>query len=185
MFHALGNDKAGAFKAPKLSWFPWCVITITPLKSFNIYRNLAWLNELPADRAEELFLSVSGSELWARELARSRPFPLVEQLFQTAESLWFSLPAAERIAAFSCAGEAKTNGTSSNGNSEMAIEDIKGLYRDKFGFIFVLSDEGKSPDEVLAVCKARLGNSVATELQIAADEHRKMIESRLSKLLEK
>lgn len=185
MFHALRNDKAAAFNALKLSCFRTCVITFTALKTFNIYRNLARLNDLPANKAEELFASISGSELWARDLARLRPFPLVEQLFVAAEGSWFSLPAAERIAAFSRAVEAESNGTSPGNKVRSEVAEAKRLYRNKFGFIFVLSDEGKSQEEILAVCKARLGNSVATELQIAADEHRKLIESRLNKVLEK
>lgn len=57
------------------------------------------------------------------------------------------------------------------------------LYLDKFGFIFIVCATGKSADEMLAICKARLGNSAATELHIAAEEQRKITEIRLNKLL--
>lgn len=148
------------------------------MKTYNIYTNLAWLNDLPLEQAVELFASISGSEIWARELARQRPFPLIERMFEAAESAWFSLPPAERIAAFSRAAE-----TDDEANDE--VVNATRLYRDKFGFIFVLNPEGKSTDEILAVCKARLRNSASTELQIAAEEHRKLIELRLSKVLER
>ena len=59
------------------------------------------------------------------------------------------------------------------------------MYEDKFGFIFIVCATGKSADEMLAICRARLGNSVETELQIAAEEQPKITEIRLNKLLEK
>ena len=38
--------------------------------------------------------------------------------------------------------------------------------------------------EMLAICRARLGNSAPSEIQIAAQEQRKITEIRLNKLLE-
>ena len=59
------------------------------------------------------------------------------------------------------------------------------MYEERFGFIFIVCATGKSAKEMLAICKARLGNSVETELRLAAVEQEKITEIRLTKLLEK
>ena len=64
------------------------------------------------------------------------------------------------------------------------LAEANRLYEAKFGFIFIVCATGKTADEMLAVCRARLGNSLETELQIAAEEQRKITEIRLNKLLE-
>ena len=61
---------------------------------------------------------------------------------------------------------------------------VNRLYEQKFGFIFIVCATGKSADEMLAICRARLGNTPETELRIAAEEQRKITEIRLNKLLE-
>ena len=44
---------------------------------------------------------------------------------------------------------------------------------------------GKTAEEMLSISRARLGNSVETELSIAAEEQNKITEIRLKKLLER
>jgi 2-oxo-4-hydroxy-4-carboxy--5-ureidoimidazoline (OHCU) decarboxylase len=65
------------------------------------------------------------------------------------------------------------------------LAEANRLYLEKFGFIFIVCATGKSADEMLAICRARFGNSAATELKIAAEEQLKITELRLNKLLEK
>lgn len=168
------------------------------LKGFIIYKNLNWLNELPAAQAVDLLRHCSGSELWAQQMTRLRPFRLVETLYEAAEANWFALAPAERISAFSAVSKAPSvRSFVGVGSSQQSVDnevvlakagselaDAVRLYQERFGFIFVVCASGKDPDELLAICKARLGNSVETELQIAAEEHRKIIEIRLNRLLE-
>ncbi|MFT3742833.1 MAG: 2-oxo-4-hydroxy-4-carboxy-5-ureidoimidazoline decarboxylase [Pyrinomonadaceae bacterium] len=153
-----------------------CAINDTKLETFNVYKNLAWLNEVSFNDAVSVFLSCSGSEMWARRMAEFRPFAMLEKLYETASSLWFALPRGEWIAAFSC--------LEPHFADESLIEEAR-LYKEKFGFIFVVFPNSKTSKEMLAICRARFGNSVETELQIAAEEHWKMLERELDKLLEK
>ncbi len=124
----------------------------------------------------DVFRSCSGSELWARSMAEKRPFVMLDSLYEAADSIWFALPPAEWAAAFS---------TLQVDLPAIELAELASLYKAKFGFIFVVWPNGKSSDEMLAICRARLGNSVETEIQIAAEEHRKVLVSRLNKLLEK
>jgi OHCU decarboxylase len=56
-------------------------------------------------------------------------------------------------------------------------------YEERFGYTFLVSATGKSADEILAMLDRRLRNEPGDELQIAADEQRKITALRLTKLL--
>lgn len=173
--------------------------------SFQIYKNLAWLNELPSAEAESVFLDCCGSTSWAARMAESRPFAMLEDLYAAAENIWFSLPPADHLEAFAAhpqigsrsaapsqkkragdwsAGEQSGVSAAAEGVREQLAEANR-LYKNKFGFIFIVYASGKTADEMLAICRARQGNSVETELKIAAREQHKITETRLNKLLEK
>ncbi len=68
---------------------------------------------------------------------------------------------------------------------DVEIDEVMCLYEERFGFIFVVCADGKSSNELLSICRARLRNSAETELQIAAEEKLKIIEVRLAKVLER
>lgn len=173
--------------------------------SFEIYKNLAWLNGLPRAEVEQVFLDCCGSTEWARRMAASRPFPMLENLYAAAEYIWFSLPPADHLEAFAAhpqIGSTKAAPSQKKRASDWSAGEQSGvsdaaetvreqlaeanrLYKNKFGFIFIVYASGKTADEMLAICRARLGNSVETELKIAAQEQHKITETRLNKLLEK
>lgn len=173
--------------------------------SFHIYKNLHDLNDLPADAAEAAFLDCCGSQTWARRMTESRPFNTLEDLFATAERTWFALSAADHLEAFAAhprigskkaaatqkkraadwsAGEQSGVSAASDAVKDQLAEANR-LYENKFGFIFIVCATDKSADEMLAICRARIGNSAETELKLAAVEQWKITEIRLNKLLEK
>ncbi len=175
------------------------------MAKFKIYKNLAWLNELPDEEAERAFRDCCGSSVWAEMMAASRPFPMLEDLYQRAEKVWFSLPVADHLEAFAshpkigsnkAAGKQAERAADWSSKEQASVDattndvrkhlaDANRLYEEKFGFIFIVCASGKTADEMLAICRARLGNSVETELQIAAEEQAKITGLRLDKLLEK
>ena len=171
----------------------------------QVYKNLAWLNGLSSDEAEAVFLDCCGSSEWARRMANARPFSLLEDLYQAADLIWFSLSRVDWLEAFAAhprigSGEPaesqqkQASDWSAGEQSGMkdAGEDVRQqlaeanrLYLKKFGFIFIVCATGRSADEMLAICKARYGNSAGTELTIASEEQFKITEIRLNKLLER
>ena len=175
------------------------------MQEIHVYKNLAWLNELSLKRAEATFLDCCGSSEWARRMAAGRPYPMLESLFRTAETVWFGLSPVDWLEAFAAhpkIGSRKAapsqrkravkwssgeqSGIDGAGDSvREPLAEANSLYLGKFGFIFIVCATGKSADEMLAICKARLGNSAATELKIAAEEQLIITEIRLNKLLEK
>ncbi|MGB2912237.1 MAG: 2-oxo-4-hydroxy-4-carboxy-5-ureidoimidazoline decarboxylase [Pyrinomonadaceae bacterium] len=173
--------------------------------SFEIYKNLAWLNELPHSEAESVFRDCCGSTAWASRMAESRPFPMLENLYSAAEDTWFSLSPADHLEAFAAHPQIGSKSAAPSQKKQAAdwsareqsgvshaadsvreqLADANRLYKNKFGFIFIVYASGKTADEMLAICRARQGNSVETELKIAAQEQHKITETRLNKLLEK
>ena len=173
--------------------------------SYPVYKNLTWLDKLSEDEAEVVFLDCCGSHAWARAMIAARPFRLLEDLFTAAETIWFSLTPADWLEAFAAhpqigakkaapVQKKRAADWSSGEQAGMAaaesdvreqLAEINRLYREKFGFIFIVCATGKSADEMLAIARARLGNSIQTEMQLAAEEQSKITEIRLTKLLEK
>jgi OHCU decarboxylase len=64
-----------------------------------------------------------------------------------------------------------------------AIADANRAYEERFGRIYIVCATGKSAEEMLAICRARLENPPDVELRVAAEEQRKITHIRLSKLL--
>ena len=174
------------------------------MQTIKIYKNLAWLNELPQKETESIFCDCCGSGEWARRMAAARPFPMLENLFEMAETIWFALSPADWLEAFAAhpkigssepAPTQKMRAADWSSGEQSGMEtaeadvrtqlvELNRLYEDKFGFIFIICATGKSAVEMLTIARARFGNSVETELRIAAVEQQKITEIRLSKLLE-
>ncbi len=146
--------------------------------SFHIYRNLTALNELGPIEAEAAFFNCCGSHEWARQMEKARPFRMVNDLLASAERIWESLSPSEQISAF-----VPPNVKDAGPHADFA--EATNLYRSKFGFIFVLSDLGRPIDEIVSICRARLGNSTETELTIAIEEQKSITRIGLYKLLER
>lgn len=146
--------------------------------SFRIYHNLAALNELGSTEAEAAFFKCCGSHEWARQMERARPFRMVDDLLATAERIWENLSPAEQITAF-----APPN--TEEARSSADFTEVSNLYRSKFGFIFVLSDLDRSIDEIVSICRARLRNSIETELTIAIEQQKSITKIGLYNLLER
>lgn len=147
------------------------------------YSKLTKLNEMSTSEAHTVFLACSGSDTWAAAMTAARPFVMIESLFSIAEKTWFSLSEADRIAAYAAVSP-KNEDKNIDDDVISQLDEANSLYRDRFGFIFILHTSGRSADEVLAICRARLRNSVETELAIAGEEQRKIIEFQLTRFLE-
>lgn len=172
--------------------------------TYLIYRNLAELNDLPQEEAMKTLLDCCGSQKWAASISDERPFRSLEHLFHAAEEKWFALSTVDQLEAFAAhpkIGETKaatqgerfaewsadeqTGASSAEGSIKTALAEVNRLYHEKFGFIFIVCATGKTGDEMLAIGKARVRNSVETELKIAAEEQSKITKLRLEKFLER
>ena len=156
---------------------------------------LVELNRMPQHPAQYEFLRCCGSQRWAHLMAAERPFANYDVLAAVSQRLWWSLAAADWLEAFAAhprIGERATTAWSADEQSRAAAmsADVferlaKGNreYERRFGYTFLVCATGKAADEMLAILERRLHNEAGDELQIAADEQRKITELRLMKLL--
>lgn len=153
--------------------------------------------------AESMFLDCCGSSEWARQMASARPFGSEDELMTTAATIWNELKTDDHLEAFAAhpkIGEKKAADQTSqsatwsegeqagmNSADDLVKRELAAAnqaYEDKFGFIFIVCATGRTADEMLSLCRARLGNDRATEIVNAAAEQRKITEIRLQKLLD-
>jgi OHCU decarboxylase len=154
---------------------------------------LGQLNRLSRSGAVELFLSCCGARAWAEGMTQARPYATREELFSEAEQLWRSLPRASWLEAFDAhprigeraAGQAAREQARARGASPetlAALAEANRVYEARFGRVFLVFASGKSAEEMLAICRARLHNDPETELSVAAAEQEKITRLRLEKL---
>lgn len=131
-----------------------------------------------------------------------RPFASVDDILMQADDVWLSLdpgdwreafahhprigerrseaPQTERASGWSASEQA---GVTSAANSVQAeLVAVNREYEARFGHIYIVCAAGKSADELLTMARQRMNNSPAAELEVAAEEQRKITHLRLQKL---
>ena len=161
------------------------------------------LNGLDSSEAAAQFNLCCGATNWIKIMNQSRPFQNKNEVYQQAESIWFSLSSEDWLEAFTHhpkIGDIDSlrkkfhNTKSISKNEQSGVNDVEKstlknlaesnqLYEDKFGFIFIVCATGKSSDEMLALIKMRLNNNAKIEMQNAAKEQNKITQLRLKTLL--
>lgn len=162
------------------------------------------LNRAAKETAKTDFLNCCGSQTWARKMTAARPFADAVALIKQAEEIWRNLDARDWLEAFAAhpkigakksapkqqaqSAEWSRGEQSGTQNADEIIlnelAEANNLYERKFGYIFIVCATGKTAEEMLGLCRARLKNSDDEEIKIAAEEQRKITEIRLKKLLE-
>ena len=136
-------------------------------------------------------------------MTESRPFATARELSEAAADIWNSLQPSDWLEAFEShpkIGESKAAHSQQRQSAEWSAGEQAGVlstddlirheladanqkYFDRFGFIFIVCATGKTAQEMLELCRERLGNELETEIEIAANEQQKITEIRLQKLL--
>jgi 2-oxo-4-hydroxy-4-carboxy-5-ureidoimidazoline decarboxylase len=137
-------------------------------------------NEQPADQAVEALRSCNAAPRFAAELRAGRPYPDVDALVARAERVARELPwaeVAEALAAHPRIGD-RVEGTTAEArasrreqSSMQAADDavraelVEGnrAYQARFGHVFLIRAAGRSPQEMLAELRRRLGNDETVE----------------------
>jgi OHCU decarboxylase len=166
---------------------------------------LGWFNGLPSEQAAGELLAVCHSPRWAGQVAAGRPYPDLAALQQAADETWMALGPDDWLEAFAAhprIGQGWSPGGSGGGGSPAwsrqeqsgvggagqevtdALARGNAEYEARFGHVFLIAAAGRSADEILAQLQARLGNDPATELRVAAGEHRRITRLRLEKLMQ-
>lgn len=164
---------------------------------------LARWNALPDFEAEEEVLPCCGSQRWAQELTRLRPFGTDAELFEASDRVWRELRPEDWEEAFRShprIGERKGPATATKQSAAWSSQEQDGIhtqnasvlaelarrnqeYDARFGRVFLVCATGKSAAEMLGILKGRLENDAETELREAAEQQRQITQLRLRKWL--
>lgn len=161
------------------------------------------LNTLDKQKLREELFKCCSSSTWVEKMLKVFPMDDLVELLEDAEEKWFECSEADWKEAFShhpeigdteslkkkfsnpgwAAGEQAGVYEASEQTLEALAEGNR-LYKDRFGYIFIVCATGKSAEEMLGLLHARLPNTPEEEIKIAADEQNKITKIRLEKMLE-
>ena len=161
-------------------------------------RGLDRFNRLSDEEAAGELLAVCHSRRWAKEVAAGRPYPDVAALQRAADEVWSGVSPEDWREAFEAhprIGEPPPHASAdwsrqeqagvgdADQDTQAAIARGNTAYEARFGHVFLISAAGRDASEILAALTERLGNDPATELRVAAEEHRRITRLRLEKLM--
>jgi 2-oxo-4-hydroxy-4-carboxy-5-ureidoimidazoline decarboxylase len=156
------------------------------------------------DRDAELQLGACcGAHRWVEQMMQARPFGSPARARSEADRIWSSLGPADWLEAFdhhprigegkAAAPDARGANLSATEQSQVAsaaagvraeLAKVNAEYERRFGFIYIVCASGRSAARLLEIARDRLGNDRETELRIAAEEQRRIMQLRLARLLE-
>lgn len=143
---------------------------------------------------EAALLRCCGSRRWVAGMLARAPYADMEELFDAAEEVWWSLESADWLEAFAAHPRIGERGddawssaeqagmTSATAATHAALADGNRKYEARFGHVFLICASGRNGSEMLAELERRLRNKPAAELRIAAEEQAKITQLRLEKL---
>jgi allantoicase len=142
--------------------------------------DLERLNALLPDEARAELMECCGSARWANRLAAQRPFDTREELFTSADLLWWSLEPLDWMEALRQAHRVELRGATHE--QLAALERASAAYRERFGYAFVCHPPA-GVERMAAAIEERLANDADRELRAAAEEKRKLTRHKLEKLV--
>jgi OHCU decarboxylase len=158
---------------------------------------LARFNEVSPEEAMRLLYGCFAHHGWAAKVVGGRPYADLTDLLESADAAWSELAPADWLAAFAAHPRIGERGGHSPASSEReqsqarqgsaatltALAAENRDYEARFGHLFLISATGRTAEEMLDELRRRMSNGPATELQVAAGEHRKITRLRLEHLL--
>lgn len=158
------------------------------------------LNDLPPGEAVDRLRACCASGRWARGVAAARPFADLEALLRCSDEAWSALGAADRREALehhprlgaddlrrkrfegtrALSRREQAGVLSADRGTRQALAGAQEEYERRFGTIFLICASGRPATEILAELERRMSNDPKTELEVAAEELRKITRLRLA-----
>lgn len=162
------------------------------------------LDKMPPEKLKAQLFKCCGSRAWVEKMLPVFPVEDLIDLFEYAEAKWNECteddwkeafdhhPQIGNIDSFNEAGDASATwakneqaGVYNAGNEvKQQLAEANKLYKEKFGYIFIINATGKSAAEMLSALMVRLQNSPEAEIEIAMAEQAQITRIRLEKLLQ-
>ncbi|MEM9489462.1 MAG: allantoicase [Myxococcota bacterium] len=172
----------------------------TTKRSASIRAALVKINSRSDSEFEQDMKACCGAATWVQAMVEARPFGDVASMVRAADASWDKLDKFDWLEAFAAHprigektdGDDQSSSWSKTEQSGMArasdevreqLVEANRQYYDHFGHNFIVYAAGKSAEQMLDLLRQRLDNEAGDELEIAADEQRKITRMRLGKLL--
>lgn len=170
-------------------------------------RGIERLNQLALAQARRALLDCCGSKKWAERMLEQRPYASAERLYDAADKVWAELSRKDWLEAFrhhppiggppiggakdkqsktarQWSAEEQGAAQRASGGTRAVMAAANEAYEAAFGHVFLICATGKTSEEILQSLQQRLSNDPEVELQVAAEEQRKITRLRLHKLLD-
>lgn len=164
--------------------------------------NIAEFDHLIDGAKREMLQQCCGSSQWVERMMKSLPAEDLIDLWESAEENWYACTEADWKEAFShhpeigdinslrkkfasTAEHAEKEQSGVGGSSDKVLQELADAnkqYKEKFGYIFIISASGRSGNEILDELKHRLPNDAKEEIKNAMEEQNKITKLRLEKL---
>ena len=159
------------------------------------------LNTLPAGRAEEQLATCCAARAWVARVVAGRPYADLDELLTAGDRAIQELgpdDLAEALAAHPRIGQ-RVGGSSTeaawsrqeqsgmddaDAGVRAALREGNVAYEERFDQVFLIRAAGRSPAEMLAELRRRLGNDLQTEQREVAEQLRQITRLRLERLLQ-
>jgi 2-oxo-4-hydroxy-4-carboxy-5-ureidoimidazoline decarboxylase len=158
--------------------------------------SLSSLNSAPDDdRLRTELTACCAARPWVEALIAGRPFADQDALFAASDAATGELTdagLAEALAGHPRIGDRTGEAWSRQEQAGMAtasadlqaeLAEANAAYEQRFGHVYLVCATGKSAEELLAICRSRLGNDPAAERAVVLTELAKISRIRLGKLL--
>ena len=156
------------------------------------------VNEASGERAAELLTACNASPDWIAQMLAHRPYPDIASLLSTGERVARALPWAEVRRALDAhprigeraRGDSTEAEWSRREQSSVATSDAgtqeelrrgNEAYEQRFGHVFLVRADGRSPEEMVAELHRRLGNDEVRERAEVTDQLAQITRLRLEK----
>lgn len=130
-------------------------------------------------------------------MAAGRPYASVAAVMQAADTVLDNVAPSDWLEAFEAHPRIGERGGRSPASSNREQQGVMGakdetlavlaegnrLYEERFGHVFLIAAAGRSAEDVVAALRQRIENDPATELNVAAEEQRKITRMRLKSML--
>ena len=164
--------------------------------------NIAEFDHLSEGAQREILQQCCGAESWIDKMMKSLPAEDLIDLWESAEESWYACNEEDWMEAFShhpeigdisslrekfasTANLAEKEQSGVKGSNDEVLHELAEAnkrYKEKFGYIFIISAAGKSGNEILDELKIRLSNNPSEEIKNAMEEQNKITKLRLEKL---
>jgi len=159
-------------------------------------------NSAPAERLRDDLAACCAAPGWCATLLSGRPYEKRSEIVAAADAAARSLSWADVLVGLSAhprigeraegdsreaawsRSEQSAAATDGDAATAAALVSINKTYEERFGHVFLIFASGRTPGEVLAAARERLGNDEAEERAVVTDELRKIALLRLERLLD-